>query len=105
MESGMKHRRRAIANSQSAGMRTELTEKVSAYGDTFVTHRKHSIFYNYNKQHCEWFFIVYRTNETVRYGYPCLGSDWHKTKETGIDWGKALIDSALETPKAQKSKN
>ena len=80
----------------------ELSENVSAYGDTFVTHRKYKIFYNYHKKHCEWFVIVYGTNKAVRYGYPCLGSDWHKTKEKGIEWAKGLIDHVLETPKAQK---
>ena len=76
------------------GLHIEQTQ----YGDMFVTHHSHRIFFKWHPQHNQWFFIVHRTSEDATTGYPTLGSDWFTSWSSwveGIAWGKQKIDKDI----------
>ena len=71
------------------------------YGNMFITHRHHRIFFNWHPKHNKWFFIVHRIGLDAITGYPTHGGDWFTSWSSwsswveGITWGKQTIDKDI----------
>ena len=76
------------------GQQVEQTE----YGDMFVTHRQHRVFFKWHPEHDQWFFIIHRTGSEAATGYPTLGSEWFTSWSAwvqGIAWGQQKVDDDI----------